>query len=122
MSADRLSDGGSRLTRPFSGLTSTQQLPLSKEQADRRHPPSVLLHQKATDMNAALNNAKLHFLMSDYYWMIVCLPQSVWLLGKIGGGVTSKAAFYSPAIIVVDNLFVWRLQMSRRSLCRYSFS
>lgn len=60
--------------------------------------------------------------MNEYYWMIVCLPQSAWLLAEFGGGVTSKAAFYLPAIIVVDNLFVWWLGPSRRSLCRYSFS
>lgn len=35
--------------------------------------------------------------------------------GEVGGGVASEAAFYSPAIIVVAHLFVWRLQMSHRS-------
>lgn len=45
---DCLSDGGSGLTWPFSGLTHihSQQLLLNTEQADHRHPPSVLLHQR----------------------------------------------------------------------------
>lgn len=59
--------------------------------------------------------------MNEYYWMIACLPQSVWLRAEFGGGGTSKAAFYLPAIIVVKNLFVWRLGASLRSLRRYSF-
>lgn len=59
------------------------------------------------------------FLMNDYFQMIVCLPQSVfgWLVcasekgvGVSGGvGVTSKAAFYLPVIIIADNLSIRRL-------------
>lgn len=44
--ADRLTDGGIRLTRPFSSRTSAEQMPPNTEQAERRCPPSVSAHHR----------------------------------------------------------------------------